>query len=263
MTIITDTPVVILPDFCILTIVMVRKSNSSADSIHQNPTFFSRKGVWTGIKQMLPLGVFIIPYGLSFGVVALENGLSALQAIAISAFVFAGSAQFAALTFLEAPMRLLPLALTVLAISSRHIVMGAALTPWLRHLTAPQRMMSLFVLSDANHASSYRAFLDGEKDTGVLFGGGLVLWSTWVSGTALGAFTGDSFGDLDRFGIDVVVAAYFSTVILGKPIEKRMVFPYLIAAIVASVGWYLLPVGWNIIVAAVMGGLVGVVTHGT
>lgn len=222
---------------------------------------FSKQGVMEGIKQMIPIGVFVIPFGLAFGAAAIDRGLSSTETIVMSLFVFSGAAQFAVLDLWQDPLLLLPIALTVLAVSSRHILLGAALSPWLRQLPPLSRFGSLFLLSDPNFASSQNAFQQGSRDAGILVGGGVVIWATWVLGTLLGVVSGNAFGELDRFGIDVVMAAYFVTILLGGGTKRSAIVPYTIAAGLAVAGWYYLPSGWNIMLAAVVGGLVGVVRH--
>ncbi len=222
---------------------------------------FSIDGILFGLRQMIPIGIFVIPFGLAFGVAAIEQGLSSAQAIIMSILVFSGAAQFAVLELWKEPLSFVALALTIFAVSSRHILLGAALSPWLRHLPFSHRLFSLSLLSDPNFAFSNRAFQQGRRDAGILVGGGLVLWGTWVIGTFLGVVTGSSLGSLDRFGIDVVMAAYFTSLLLGNAPKRQSILPYLGVVLVAFIGWYYIPLGWNILLAALVGGLIGVTTY--
>ncbi|EWH03138.1 AzlC family ABC transporter permease [Halomonas sp. BC04] len=54
-------------------------------------------GIIVGIRRMAPLCLFVVVFGLAFGVAALSRGLSGLEAMLMSALVFAGASQFAAL----------------------------------------------------------------------------------------------------------------------------------------------------------------------
>src|SRR5688500_14665439 len=51
-----------------------------------------------GMKATIPLVIGAIPFGIIFGASAINKGLSPLAAQSMSAFVFAGSAQFIAVT---------------------------------------------------------------------------------------------------------------------------------------------------------------------
>ncbi len=222
-------------------------------------------GIVRGLRQMAGLAVFLVPFGMAFGVAAVERGISLEQTLTMSVFVFSAAAQFAALQLWEAGT-LLSLLLVVLAVSTRHILLGAALSPWLNQVGRGKRFASLAVLSDPNFADSSAAFDRDERDIGRLVGGGAALWLSWVIGTAIGAVAGETFGDLDRFGIDVLMASYFAAMILTRWLERwqghRTILPAAAAAGVALIGLHVLPPGWNIVAAALAGGAVGGLVYG-
>ena len=122
------------------------------------------------------------------------------------------------------------------------------------------------MLSDANFADCFSAFRAGERDVGRLVGGGLTLWTAWVVGTVIGALAGEAFGDLDRYGIDVLMPSYFAVLVLvqwrGEWEGVKTYLPAIVASLVAVLGLYLLPTGWNVVVAAMAGGLIGGLTYG-
>ncbi|NNF80794.1 MAG: branched-chain amino acid ABC transporter permease [Rhizobiales bacterium] len=213
---------------------------------------------------MAGLAVFLVPFGIAFGVAAVERGISLAQTLTMSVLVFSAAAQFAALQLWETGT-LVSLLLVVLAISTRHILLGAALSPWLNQISRPKRLASLAVLSDPNFADSSAAFDRDERDIGRLVGGGAASWLSWVAGTAIGAIAGKQFGDLDRFDIDVLMASYFAAMLLAGWLERwqghRTVLPAAAAAGVALVGLYVLPAGWNIVAAALAGGAVGGIVY--
>lgn len=215
----------------------------------------SGQGVARGMRRLAPISVFVAPYGIAFGVAATEVGLSAPQAVAMSALVFTALAQFATLEFLQEPVAHLSLAFVVLALSARHIVIGAALAPWINRLPLGQRLAVLATLTDANFADASAELQKGGRDLGPLFGGGLLLWLVWTASTALGAYGGDLLGDPDALGFGVVMVCFFAATVTEKLQAARiLVAPVAIAVVVAIVTLPVLPQGWNIIVAAVVGG---------
>ena len=218
-------------------------------------------GVRQGVRRLLPVSVFVIPFGLAFGAAAVEQGLTPAQSVIMSALVFAGAAQFAALDLWQAPIPYLSLALVILAVNARHIILGAALSTWVNALSRARRSLALMFLSDANFVDSHSAFKSGTTDVGILLGGGLTLWTTWVVGTAIGAMAGSSIGSLERFGIDVVMAAFFAAVLAGEMKTWTSIVVVAVAGMVAIATLGLLPSGWNIIAAAVCGGTVGAMRH--
>ncbi len=219
-------------------------------------------GILRGVLRLSPISIFVIPFGVGFGVAAIENGLSVLQAMVMSALVFSGAAQFASLDFWPDPVDLVSLALVMFAVNARHIMTGAALSPLLNQLSLRSRWSALALLSDPNFADSRPAFQSGEKDAGILLGGGLILWLNWMVGTALGAVAGAKIGNLQTYGFDVVMVCFFAASITGRLNRRSAIIPAVLASgiAVATLNW--LPAGWNIIVAALAGGVWGVVVHG-
>ena len=225
----------------------------------------TRSGFSRGFRSLAWLAVFLIPFGIAFGAAAVERGFPVAQAVLMSAAVFSAAAQFAALPLWEAGS-VISLLLVALAVSTRHILLGAALSPWLLQIGRRQRLTGLIVLSDPNFADSSAAFERGERDVGRLVGGGAALWLSWVTGTTIGAVAGESFGDLNRFGIDALMVGYFTAMILTRWLDRwqgwHTLLPALTAAGVALIGLDLLPAGWNIVAAALAGGAVGGLLYG-
>jgi 4-azaleucine resistance transporter AzlC len=218
-------------------------------------------GILSGLRGLGPIAIFVVPFGIAYGVAAIERGVTLDQSVLMSLLIFSGAAQFAALEFWGGPIPTISLLLTVFAVSARLILMGATLSPWLSQLSRPRRMLALAVLSDLNFADSYIALRRGDGDIGRLVGGGLGLCGAWIAGTAIGAIAGASLGDLDRFGIDVIMATFFVATLIGQWEGKGNLVPAVVAAAVAVIGLYTLPAGWNILIAALAGGLAGGVLH--
>lgn len=242
----------------------------SDDKIWADDTIrLTLNGVWRGARDMFAVALFSIPFGIAFGTAAVEAGIPPLEAILMSAFTFSGVAQFAALEFWDKPVAWGMLAFVVLAASARMIVMGAVLAPWMNALPAGRRFLTLAWLSDPNFAKSQPDWRNGERDAGTILGAGLALWSLWVIGTAVGVLGGNVIGDVSDYGFDVVMACFFSALIVGEvagpkgsekdgvKASKRTSFLVICAAaLVAIITLPLLPTGWNVIVAALAGGIV-------
>jgi 4-azaleucine resistance transporter AzlC len=220
------------------------------------------RGVRRGAVETAPLAAFVIPFGIAFGVAASAHGVSPAISVFMSLAIFAGASQFAVIDLWHAPLPLATLALTVLAVNGRLIMLGAALAPWLLKIPAGRRLAALLMLNDSNFAYAMATRDRAEMDAGILFGSGVIMWILWAVSTAVGALAGAVVGDLSRFGLDAIMVAYFSAVVVGQWKGRADLFPYLTAAAVAVAGAYVLPPGWHIIAGAMAGGLVGVWRHG-
>lgn len=67
----------------------------------------------TGAIKITPLCLAVLPWGLLAGSMAIQAGLSPLQAIGMSAFVFAGAAQLVSLGMIMAGAPLVSIVISV------------------------------------------------------------------------------------------------------------------------------------------------------
>lgn len=231
---------------------------TTTDTLLQQ-SVLNRHLVWTGFRQMVPIAVFVMVFGAAFGLAATQSGLDAAWVVFMSTLVFAGAAQFAALDLWGPQVPMLALALTVFAINARHLLMGATLYPWLRHLPPVQRYAVMLVASDANWALSIQAL--GQNDTnrglGLLLGGGLALWLFWIVGTWLGLYMGNAIADPVRWGLDMVMGCFLLTMVVDGRKDRRLVAIWAMAAGASLLAWRYLPENSHVVVGAIAGGLLG------
>lgn len=219
-------------------------------------------GARRGFRDIWPVAAFVVPFGLAFGAAAAENGISWPLATAMSASVFAGASQFAALEFWSSPVAVVPLLLVVFAVNARHILLGASLAQWLKGVPPGRRHASAALISDANWAYALERRLQGEEDIGVLVGSGAAMWLAWVAGTFLGAaFTGRLI-DPATLAFDTVMVTFFATILVGLSSGERTFWPWIVAAATALAGSWLLPTGWHVLIGGIAGGLTGAFLHG-
>jgi 4-azaleucine resistance transporter AzlC len=220
-------------------------------------TLLNRHLIWLGFRQMIPLALFVMLFGAAFGLAATQAGLPQTRAVVTSMVVFAGAAQFGALELWGPQVPLLTLALTVFAINARHLLMGASLYPWLRHLPPARRFGLMTLASDSNWALTMQALARGQPGLGLLLGGGIALWVFWALGTWLGAAFGGVVSDPRRWGLDMVMGCFFLAIVLGGPRDRRMLAAWTAAAGASLLAHQFLPENSHVVVGALAGGLAG------
>jgi len=203
----------------------------------------------------------VVMYGVAFGVMAAATGLSVWESIVMSGWVSAGGAQMATLQAWADPIPLLAVCLTTLAMNARYMLLGAALRPWFGGLPAWQSYSSLFVMGDANWALSLREHADGRSDAAFLLGSGTVLWFVWVGSTAIGHVFGQALGDPRIFGIDFMLAAFFTTMAVAFFRRAGGVVPLVVGMIAAIVIERTIPGPWYILGGALAGSLAGALRY--
>jgi predicted branched-subunit amino acid permease len=220
---------------------------------------FDRQMVWQGFTKLAPISLFVAIFGAAFGLAATQAGLSEAVIVAMSTLVFAGASQFAALELWGPDVSLITLSITVFAINARHLLMGATLYPWLQHLPLPKRYGVMLVASDANWALSMQAFGNRQPGLGLLLGGGLALWLSWVIGTWLGVLFGGTIQDPKALGLDMVMGCFLLAMVVGGDKNLRLLMIWIVAACASLLAYRYLPENSHVVVGAVAGGIAGTI----
>ena len=215
------------------------------------------QNVYSGFKLLIPLSLFVVIFGLAFGLAATQVGLDNGVILAMSASVFAGASQFATLELWGAQVSLIPVAVTVFAINARHLLMGASLHPHLVHLSTAKRYGAVLLVSDANWAMSLQAINKGKQGLGVLVGGGIALWSFWLLGTLLGIYFGSAIKDPVSLGVDMVMACFLLAMVVDGKKDLRVFVIWVVAALSSLFAYWYLPPNSHVIVGALAGGTLG------
>lgn len=215
----------------------------------------NRDLVWRGFVQMLPIALFVMVFGAAFGLAAVQSGVSPAMAVAMSALVFAGAAQFAALDMWGPQISVITLAATVFAINARHLLMGATLYPWLRHLSVSRRYGLMVLASDANWAMAMQAKDRQQPGFGILLGGGLALWVFWVLGTGLGVAFGGLVQDARPLGLDMVMGCFLLAMVFGDQLSARMLVIWIAAAGTSLLAHRVLHNNCHVVLGTLAGGL--------
>jgi predicted branched-subunit amino acid permease len=116
----------------------------------------------SGAKDIAPVLLALVPFALAFGTMAAGSGLSTLEALAMSVFVFAGAAQLAMVPLISAGASVAIVVLTVLVINLRLTLYSASLAPHFRRLPARWKGLLSYLLTDQAYAATITRFDDGQ-----------------------------------------------------------------------------------------------------
>ena len=209
-----------------------------------------------------PLAPGVALYGLVFGVLAGERGLSWLYAVLMSTFVYSGSAQLASLQNLSQSAAVLPIMATILVMNARYVLYGAAIQPWLAGATRPQGLASLFFLGDGNWAMAMKEYHDGYRDAGFVLGSGVAMFVPWVGSTLAGHLLAHSVPNPAQFGLDFMLVAFAAAIGISVWRGRPDLWPAGAAVVVALVLHRFVPGGWYIVGVGLAGAAVGAMRHG-
>jgi len=190
---------------------------------------------------------------LSFGVVSQGAGLSATAAVVMSAIVFAGSAQFAAIAIVAQGGTVGAAVAAAALMNSRFLPMGVALAPSLPGGPLKRAAQGQTVV-DASWALASRG--DGTFDRWLLFGSSSVQYVTWTLGTVVGAIWGEGLGDPETLGLDAIYPAFFLGLLIKEVRDGRALGVAALGALIALVLVPFAPAGVPVL-AASLAALVG------
>jgi 4-azaleucine resistance transporter AzlC len=198
-----------------------------------------------GFRAAIPYAIAGFVLSMSFGVLARDAGFSAVQAIVMSAIVFAGSAQFTALSVIAAGGSVGAAVTGAALMNSRFLPMGIALAPSL-----PGRALKRGAQGQAVVDASWAMALeeDGRFDRWFMFGATAVQYLTWSSGTALGAFAEGI--DVERFGLDALYPTFFLALLIAELRSGRAKGAAALGALIALALVPFAPPGIPILVAS-------------
>jgi 4-azaleucine resistance transporter AzlC len=214
-----------------------------------------------GIRAELPITFGVVPFGMIYGVLAVSAGLPPLLAQAMSAIVFAGSAQFIGVQLFAAATPAGVIWLTTLIVNLRHLLYGASLGPHLRRLSPLWKVVLAYLMTDEAYvvtALRYNQPGDARHRHWFFLGSGLTLWLSWQVSTAAGIFLGAQVPA--SLGLDFTLALTF----IGMVVPALTSTPPLAAALAAGVV-ALLAAGWpyklGLLAAAFAGIAVGLLVE--
>lgn len=225
----------------------------------------TREEAWRGLRASLPVMLGFIPFALVLGAQATQKGLSVVEVALMTGLNFGGGSEFTALSLWTSPPHVLLIVAMSALVNSRHILMGAALAPYLRHLPRRRALPALFFMCDESWAM---ALADAQRQAArrvrlaYYLGVSAGLYLTWVVFTAAGAALGPVIGDVERYGFDMAFTAVFLVLLRGMWKGVRVCRPWLVSLVAAAATYLLVPGAWYV-AAGAAAGLVAAAVWGT
>ncbi|MGD2105004.1 MAG: AzlC family ABC transporter permease [Anaerolineae bacterium] len=220
----------------------------------------SRTWAWYfGALEAAPIAAGYVPIGLTFGVLAQKAGLSGFNAIIMSLLVYAGSSQLVAAGLFAAGAPASSIILTTFVVNLRHLLLSAALAPFLKRWRGPELAAFAYQLTDETFGLHATRFSSGVPDKGEVFAINATAQAAWLVGTGIGVALGQIIGDIRPFGLDYVLPAMFLALIVLQ-IEDATQIAVALTAGALSLGVLFLGVAqWNVIIATIIGASIGVI----
>jgi len=210
-----------------------------------------------GLKAAWPICLGYIPIGLAFGVLAQKAGISWIQIAAMSAFVFAGSSQFIAVSMLSGGATAIAIIITTFFVNLRHVLMSSSLSVWLQNENRTKLSFFAFGVTDESFAVNYTRFIKGDWDLQRSQVVNFTAYMAWILSTVAGGFCGHLI-PAHSFGIDYALIAMFICLLSLQLASRLIVLTAVIAGFVSTGLSLYIPGNTHVILASIFAASVGV-----
>ena len=217
-------------------------------------------GFWQGARATLPLMPGLFAFSMAFGTVAARKGFTLLDAMIMSGTVYSGVAQVIVVDAWPERFTFATIvataALTTL-ICSRFLLVGASMRPWLGNVPAAKVYPLLHFLTEPPWLLATRYRRNGGNDAGFIIGSGAVTYVTWVAATVPGYWLGAAVADPTRFGLDLVMPAFFTAMLISLWQSPRRSIGWAVGGVVALATYQIAGGFWHVVTGALAGSIVG------
>ena len=212
-----------------------------------------------GIVDVSPLMIPVVPFGLIFGILAIDVGFSPLATMGMSLIIFGGASQIVLLQLFSAGASSLVIISSVGAVNSRHLLYGAVVSEHVSDLKLIWKIIISYFLIDQAFARSNDYFKETNDKNKYfhLIGGGVTCWVIWQTTTFLGIILGAAIPE--KLGLSFAVPLTFLALLINDFRKLINVFVIVTSGLVATLGYNYIPYKAYVIVAALIGLLVAII----
>lgn len=188
---------------------------------------------WSGARDTIPVIVGAVPFGIIFGALAINAGLSVAGTLAMSLLVFAGSSQFVAAGLIAQGAGVLIIVLTTFVVNLRHALYAASLGPYVSRLTQRWLVPLGFWLTDETYAVVVQRYVRNDNSPykhWYHLGSSIAMYTNWQACTLVGIVAGTQLEGMAEWGLEFAMVVTF----IGIVVPLLRTSPMLVCAIVAG-----------------------------
>lgn len=171
-----------------------------------------------GLKDGLPICIGYFPVSFAFGIFAVENGLTILQAFLISVTNLTSAGQLAAVPIIAGGGTLIELAVSQLVINSRYSLMSVSLG---QKLSSKVKLFERMAIAFGNTDEIFAVSVSNNGELGSKYMYGVIALPVlgWTSGTLLGAIAGNVLPPIISAALGVAIYGMFIAIVV--PVAKK------------------------------------------
>ena len=176
-----------------------------------NEVISFKKSLLSGVKDILPLALAVMPWGILVGSLAIDTGLSFTQAFAMSVMMFAGAAQLVSLSLVASGFSFFTILFSIFFLTSQHFIYALNFREHIIQLPLYKRILVGFLLTDELFVIGVR---HKRPTFPYLLGAGLCFYFAWLLFSLIGIFLASLISNLEKLHLDFSIIALLILIIV-------------------------------------------------
>ncbi|MFQ5684246.1 MAG: AzlC family ABC transporter permease [Candidatus Binatia bacterium] len=225
-----------------------------------------------GVKAAIPIWIAFVPFSFALGIAAKTHGLRLEEIVLMSALVYAGPAQFAALEPFGSGKPALYILLTTFLINLRFLPMSTALAPYFHRVRRVTLLASAQFISASSFVLSYLHFQkealsiseslpeiireSAGRNLHYFLGVSVTSFTVWVLGSGLGYWAALRVPPGFEEGLKFILPGYFACMLVME--MRGWTAPMIcLVSLMAAVPASLLSPNWGWLLTALITATIG------
>ena len=218
----------------------------------------------TGVHHGIPIALGYFSVATAFGLIAVNGGCTAVEALFISLFNVTSAGQFAGVTVSASAGSYIEMAMTQFLINARYSLMAISLSQKVdsRFTTLPRILLSTFITDEI-----YAVAIGQKEDVSAKYYAGLscLPYVGWAAGTFFGAFMGNILPQVLTTSLSIGLYGMFIAIVVPVVKSNRKTLIIVGISLAISCLLYFIPAfdkvsaGFAIIISAVIASAAGAV----
>lgn len=192
--------------------------------------------------------------GIGYAAIAIKAGMSPLETVAMSVFVYAGAGQFIAASMVLSSASIMAIVLTNFVVNLRYFVMSTCVLNQVEDSNLPLNILAAHTTVDESFAMFS---LSQDSSIWVYLGIAIIAWFSWIFGAAIGVVVLDLLPVIVTNSFNISLYALFVAILVPAVKENRQVAALVVITAVLNIILSQFLGNWALIVSTLVGAAVG------
>ena len=192
--------------------------------------------------------------GIGYAAIAIKAGMSPLETVAMSVFVYAGAGQFIAASMVLSSASIMAIVLTNFVVNLRYFVMSTCVLNQVEDSNLPLNILAAHTTVDESFAMFS---LSQDSSIWVYLGIAIIAWLSWIFGAAIGVVVLNLLPVIVTNSFNISLYALFVAILVPAVKENRQVAALVVITAVLNIILSQFLGNWALIVSTLVGAAVG------